>query len=149
MEIDLGRIDHLLRNHGVEWPENFQQLVHFLRHGSIKQRDPTGTQSTICSMMRPLQTAPAGPDTSSRRSGREPLAAGTSPTSIGYYTVPAAWGGGMHPDQSPQSSTRNLPLRPWPSCPRRAEWCCDVARAAVIDCCSCRHHERSRRCLRR
>ena len=31
--------------------------------------------------------------------------------------------------------------------PRRAEWCYDVARATAID--SCRHHERSRRCLRR
>ena len=31
----------------------------------------------------------------------------------------------------------------------REEWCNAVARAAAIDCCSCRHHERSRRCLRR
>ena len=43
-------------------------------------------------------------------------------------------------------------------CPRGApyvvstfglEWWDTVASTAAIDCCSCRHHERSRRCLRR
>ena len=34
-------------------------------------------------------------------------------------------------------------------CPRKAGWCANVVKAAAIDCCSCRHHERSRRCLRR
>ena len=33
---------------------------------------------------------------------------------------------------------------PWPS--SGALWCMNVARATAIDCCSCRHHERSRRC---
>ena len=32
---------------------------------------------------------------------------------------------------------------------RCAVWCDIVARAAATDCCSCRHHERSRRCIRR
>ena len=35
---------------------------------------------------------------------------------------------------------------PWPS--SGALWCMNVARAAAIDCCSCRYHERSRRCRR-
>ena len=43
-------------------------------------------------------------------------------------------------------------------CPRRAaftvptleyEWWVTLASTAAIDCCSCRHHERSRRCFRR
>ena len=40
------------------------------------------TGSTICSTVR-RRTRSCGPDTSSRRSGREPPAAGTSSTSIG------------------------------------------------------------------
>ena len=42
----------------------------------------SGTGSTIYSTVRRC-TRSCGPDTSSRRSGREPLAAGTSSTSIG------------------------------------------------------------------
>ena len=38
---------------------------------------------------------------------------------------------------------------PYAVCTLPDEWCITVARAAAIDCCSCRHHERSRRCLRR
>ena len=36
VESDLGHYDHLLRNHGVEWPEHFHQLVHCLRHRSVE-----------------------------------------------------------------------------------------------------------------
>ena len=43
LESDLGHFDHVLRNHGVEWPEHFHKLVHCLRHWSIEQRGPTGT----------------------------------------------------------------------------------------------------------
>ena len=117
--------------------------------GTGASRDgTTGGLSTSCSMVRRC-TRFCGPDTSSRRSGREPLAAGTSSTSIGKYTVPAAWGGGCLRIFAAKFNSKS----PSPAlaffCPRRAEWCCDVARAAAIDGCSCRHHEHSRRCLRR
>ena len=42
-----------------------------------------------------------------------------------------------------------LRVAPFAVCTLPDEWCITVARAAAIDCCSCRHHERSRRCLRR
>ena len=58
-------------------------------------------------------------------------------------------GPGGSPRQSPELGRVVHLAPPGLFCPRGAEWCCDVARAAAIDCCSCRHHERSRRCLRR
>ena len=79
---------------------------------------------------------------STKASGRPP------PGSSSYRLKSTGWGGGV---------VRNLAvyfvsLSSSPAlaflCPRE-EWCNVVARAAAIDCCSCRQAARSRRPLRR
>ena len=48
-----------------------------------------------------------------------------------------------------RGSSRTSPCCSFISYPPPGLVCVNVARAAAIDCCSCRHHERSRRCFRR
>ena len=58
------------------------------------------------------------------------------------------WGGGVFRSLSVLcNSLTSSPALAF-FCPRD-EWCNDVAREAPIDCCSCCHHERSRRCFLR
>ena len=101
----------------------------------------TRTRSVMCSTLC-LWTRSCGRGGSARVAGRLP------PGSSSYRLKSTGWGGGV---------VRNLAvyfvsLSSSPAlaflCPRE-EWCNDVARAAAIDCCSCRHHERSRRCFLR
>ena len=118
------------RAHGI------LQLVHQPRHRSIE--DLHCGSSPNCSMAR-LGTRSCRPGGSARLAGRLP------PGSSSYRLKSTGWGGG---------GVRNLAvyfvsLSSSPAlaflCPRE-EWCNDVATAAAINYCSCRHHERSRRC---
>ena len=101
----------------------------------------TRTRSVMCSMVC-LWTRSCGRGGSARLAGRLP------PGSSSYRLKSTGWGGGV---------VRNLAvyfvsLSSSPAlaflCPRE-EWCNVVAKAAAIDCSSCRHHERSRRCFLR
>ena len=86
-----------------------------------------------------LRPRSCGPGGSARLAGRLP------PGSSSYRLKNTGRGGGVFRTSAVWCTSLSSPAFG----SRRAEWCNDVARAAAIDCCSCRHHERSRRCLRR
>ena len=95
--------------------------------------DGTERRGAPASGHRGAADNPCGSETSSRGSGRVPGGRVFGPpwgvVRLAPCLVAVFW------------------LRRAPFC--CALWCVAAARAAAIDCCSCRHHERSRRCLRR
>ena len=64
----------------------------------------------------------------------------------GVFSVPVGRSAARTPPP-PRPLVASFWLRgaPFAVCTLPDEWCITVARAAAIDCCSCRHHERSRR----
>ena len=124
---DLGHCNNLLGHHRIDVLDHGRQLVHHLRlryYGSDVGNLLHGV--SLYPLLRPRRLCQAG-----------------RPPPAGLLFVQAEEHRSLSVLCSSLSSSPALNFL----CPRE-EWCNDVARAAAIDCGSCRHHERSRRCLR-
>ena len=131
LEDDLGHVDNLLGNHKRRRVKETQDVHQLFHHQRQKIIEDLYHGSKVGKLLHGVPLDPPLRPWRLCQAGRPPPA--------GLFVVQAAelWMGERFFRDFAVWFNSNL------------SWCVHVARAAPIDCCSCRHHDRSRGCLRR